>query len=177
MEKWIFASIFAFFCLLSCSNNTYYRELQAEKEMIDDYIKREGINIIYEEPNTDVWPEKDYLQIADYCYFHLTKRGNKTGDTLRLNTTTVLLRYKRYTLEIDADTISYWTPNDGPSPIEFRYCASASSMVSYGWLLSIGVMKYNDSEGKLICPSKLGFEDDQSDVTPYGYDLKMKIKH
>lgn len=176
MKKFVLG-ILSVIGLISCSNTTYYRELQTEKNLIDDYIKRQGINIIYEEPTTDVWPENDYLQIADYCYFHLTKRGDKTGDTLRLNTTTVLLRYKRYTLDAEPDTIFYWTANDAPSPIEFKYCSSATSVVSYGWLLAIAELRYNEAEGKLICPSKLGFDNDQSDVIPYGYDLKLKIKH
>ena len=30
--------------------------------------------------------------------------------------------------------------------------------------------------GKIICPSKLGFTDQNNNVIPYGYDMKIQIK-
>ena len=45
-----------------------------------------------------------------------------------------------------------------------------------GWQVALKYMKYTDSECKIICPSKLGFSNENSAVIPYGYDLKIKIK-
>jgi hypothetical protein len=45
-----------------------------------------------------------------------------------------------------------------------------------GWQVALKYMKYTDSQCKIICPSKMGFSEENSAVTPYGYDLKIKIK-
>jgi hypothetical protein len=37
-------------------------------------------------------------------------------------------------------------------------------------------MKYTDSQCEIIVPSKLGFVDDQTTVTPYVYILKIKVR-
>ena len=170
-----------------CSANSYSSDLKAEKKLIADYIAREGINVIYELPADDaVWGEKDYYQVNgyDYLYFHLTHRGtpfhiNEAGDTVRtdsiLATETVVMRYKKYTLTLNADTADYWTTLNSAYPLEFIYLTDYTTAPK-AWHVAVGLMKYSDSECKIICPSKLGFTEDGNSVTPYGYDLKMKIK-
>jgi hypothetical protein len=37
-------------------------------------------------------------------------------------------------------------------------------------------MKRNDTQAKIIVPSKLGFSTNLTSVTPMGYDLKIKIE-
>ena len=78
--------------MMSCSSNTYARQLRAEKKLIEDYIKRNGIQVIYKEP--EVWGEKDYLKVEGYdnFYFHLVDRG--TTDTVDVKAADrVLVRY------------------------------------------------------------------------------------
>ena len=53
--------------LTSCNANSYSSELKAEKQLIEDYIARENINVIYEMPENDAdWGEKDYYQVNGY---------------------------------------------------------------------------------------------------------------
>ena len=170
-----------------CSSNSYSSDLKAEKKLIANYIAREGIHVIYELPEDDAaWGEKDYYQVNgyDYLYFHLTRRGtpyhiNDSGDTIRTDsiiaTETVVMRYKKYTLGLNADTADYWTTLNSAYPLEFTYLTDYTT-APRAWHVAVGLMKYSDSECKIICPSKLGFTEDGNTVTPYGYDLKMKIK-
>lgn len=158
---------------VSCNNNSYSKQLKAEKKLIAAYIERNNINIIESEPEDGVWGEKDYLEIDDYLYFHLVSRGDTTHEIQVRDE--VLLRYKRYTLDENADTLSCWTTNEAASPVQFQYGVTSSSACS-GWQEAVKYMKYHKSEAKIICPSKLGFTDEQSSVTPYGYDLFIMKK-
>ena len=161
---------------VSCntSETAYANQLKKEKKLIADYIARNNIKIIYEAPDYDKWKADEYLEVADYCYFNLTQMGDTTLAEIEEGDE-VLMRYRRYTLGIPSDTTSYWTSNDSSHPAEFQYAVSSSSACS-GWHLALAVMRYSGAEGKLICPSKLGFDTDASNVIPYGYDLKMKIR-
>lgn len=163
--------------LCSCKDNssTYSSDLKKEKALINEYIKREGINIINEEPT--VWGEKDYLAIEgyDYFYYHLSHQGDtnslavKDGDQ-------IVLRYRQFSLDAYADTISYWTTDDGGYPVEFRYMNISDTKACTAWHLAIKQMKYSGSECRIICPSKLGFSNANYSVIPYVFDLSFKIK-
>lgn len=162
--------------LASCTSATAYStQLKNEKKLIADYIKRNHITIIYEEPAYDQWKENEYLELDDYCYFHLTQMGDTTTDSLEVGQT-ALIRYRRYTLNANPDTVSYWTSNDSSSPIEIQF-GTGSSASCTAWELALLQMRYTGAQGKLICPSKLGFNADATSVTPYGYDLKLKIRN
>lgn len=162
----------------SCDNaQVYGNQLQDEKELIKSYIKRNNINIIKAEPVDslgEVWGENDYLEIDDYLYFHLVSAGDTDSEPLAYRDY-ISLRYRRYTLDIEADTVSAWNTNDSARPVEFQAGVSSDATCE-GWMLAIAYMKYNNSECKLICPSKLGFTDDSNNVIPYVYDLKIKVR-
>lgn len=164
----------AAFVMVSCNGTSYSNQLKDEKKLIADFIKRQGINIIYEEPEYDKWGEHDYLEVADYCYFHLSHMGDTTTAPVETKDN-VNVRYRKYTLTVKSDTVSYWNTNEMAYPIEFQYNVSSTSACT-AWHYAIAKMKYSGSEGVVICPSKLGFENDASSVTPYGYDLKMQIR-
>lgn len=160
--------------LSGCRGNSYSNQLRSEKKVIDEYIKLHKLNIIHEEPDYEKWGANDYLEIGDYCYFHLTVMGDTTTETVETKDK-INLRYKKYGLKPNSDTLSYWNTNELPEPIEFQYNVSSSAACT-GWHKAIEKMKYSGSEGVLICPSKLGFQNDASTVTPYGYILKIQIR-
>lgn len=166
-------------CLLailnSCNSNSYANSLKEEKQLIADYIKRQHINIIHEEPENGVWGENDYLEIGENCYFHLTNPGDTEGDSIAYKDK-ILLRYRQYTLDVYPQLIkSCWTTNEAANPVIFQNGVSSNETCT-AWLLAIAHLKYNAAEGKLICPSKLGFTEDNNKVTPYGYDMKIQIR-
>ena len=162
------------FILIGCNNNTYSDDLKAEEELIESFIKRQGIKVVTEEPTE--WTENLYWKLPDYdnFYFHLTERGDTTLAELEAKDK-VLLRYRQYTLDAYADTISYWTTLDSPNPVEIQYLVQSSVSCS-GWQIALQHMKYSGAQCKIICPSKLGFSDQNSYVIPYGYDMKIQIK-
>lgn len=172
----------------SCDQNTYSGQREQENKLIENFFKRNGFNIITEEPKDDIWGEKDYLKVPGYddFYFHLTSRGdsiridsiNGIADTIDLMVVpndVIVLRYKRFELTENADTLSYWTTLDQAYPFEFHY-GNLAECEATGWHLAIKLMKYPNSECTIIQPSKMGFAAEGVSVTPYGYIMKFKVK-
>lgn len=173
-----------------CTQNTYSRLRDKEDKLIANYIRRNGLNILKEEPAADyVWGEKDFLLVPGYdnYYFHLRHRGDSVRidsispdriDTVDLTiepNALIVLRYKQFALTENADTLSYWTTLDQAYPYEFHY-GNMADCEAAGWHLAVRYMKYPDSECEIIQPSKMGFSTEQNSVTPYGYIMKIKVK-
>ena len=182
MKKHIFLFAIIIAALASCNKTTTYsRQLDAEKQLIKDFIARNNINVLTAWPDSDyVWAENDYLQVPneDYFYFHLVNRGDMQADTIG-NTDEVIFRFRKYTLEQYADTISYWSTMDGANPVTMsisNYATSewTSMCACEGVVKALKFMNRKNAEAKIICPSKMGIETDSYTVTPYGYDLKIK---
>lgn len=171
---------FIYICMLlvlvaGCKNKNVYKDLLKEEEqLIESYIKRNSITVVDEMP--EEWGTNVYWKVPDYdnFYFHLVAPGD-TAQREVANNDIVLLRCKQYGLEAYNDTIYNWTTLDSPEPIKLQYMVASSNSCT-GWQLAIKYMKHTGAECKIICPSKLGFEEANSSVTPYGYDLKIKIK-
>ena len=174
------------FALMSCSGNSYSSQRNEEDKLIKNYISRNNINVLMDEPADDyTWAENDYLLVPDKdnFYFHLRNRGDslfiEDGDTIKIDAIepleTVVMRYKKFALTENADTLSYWTTLDQAYPMEFQY-GNTTQCEATGWHIAVKYMKYTNAECQIICPSKLGFSADGSSVTPYCYILKMKIK-
>ena len=164
----------------SCKSNIYSEQLKAERALIENYIARQGIVVVDTLPADDKWGEKVYYRVPDYdnFYFHMVELGDTLSSAEEAEIVakeTVLLRYKRYTLEEYPDTIYNWGTMDSADPIKLQYMVSSETSCT-GWQVALKYMRYSDSQCKIICPSKMGFSDENSSVTPYGYDLKIKIK-
>ncbi len=164
----------------SCNNTkTYAEQLNDEKILIADYIKRNKIQVVKTYPADSVWTDKDgndiyYLTPASGLYIHMINYGDlKSSDTLALKDI-VVPRYKQYTLGLDSVIISNWSTIDFPRPNVFVYGDLAQTCQAFQEAASY--LKRNDTEAKLIVPSKLGFNDNLTSVTPLGYDLKIKIQ-
>ena len=162
------------FVLIGCNNNTYSDDLKEEQKLIENFIQRQGIQVVTEEPTE--WGDKVYWKLPDYdnYYFHLVQQGDTASAELEAKDK-VLLRYRQYTLEAYADTVSFWTTLDSPNPVELQYMVSSDASCT-GWQIALQYMKYSGAECKIICPSKLGFTDQNSNVIPFGYDMKIQIK-
>ena len=163
-----------------CNSNIYSEQLKKERKLIESYIARHGLIIVDTLPADDQWDEKTYYRVPDYdnFYFHMVELGDTLSSAEEAEIEsgeTVLLRYKRYTLNEYPDTIYNWTTMDGSEPIKLQYMVSSETSCT-GWQVALKYMRYSDSQCKIICPSKMGFSDENSSVTPYGYDLKIKIK-
>ena len=188
MKKLFFCVLSASALLLSgCTGTTYSDLRKKEDKLIANYISRNNLNILTEEPAGDyVWGEKDYLKVPGYdnIYFHLIERGDsvyidpidssRTDLTIAANDL-IVVRFKQFALTENADTINCWTTLDQAYPYEFHYMNSGDCE-AVGWHLAVRYMKYPDSQCAIIQPSKLGFSSEQNSVTPYGYIMKIKVK-
>lgn len=164
--------------LSSCKdrNNIYSDLLKEERALITQYITTHNIAVDESMEMPSSWQKdgKDvYWKIPDYddFYFHLVSAGDTTLDEVTQGKN-VLLRFKRYTLDAYADTLFNWTTLDNPEPVKFQYMIDSEYSCT-GWQLAIKYMKHKGAQSKIICPHRLGFEEEQSSVTPYGYDLKI----
>ena len=169
------ASIFASSC---SSTKTYSQLLNDEKDLMDGFIKRNNILVVSGTPDKyTIWQKNGqdiYLLTPNGLYFHMINTGDTVpNDTLEYRNT-VVPRFKQYTLGLPSDTISNWTTIDFPYPSDFIYGDLTQSCKAFQEAASY--LKRNNSEGKLIVPSKLGFNADMMSVTPYGYDLKIKFQ-
>ena len=191
MKKSILLSLVSLIIIASgCSSNTYSRLRDQEDRLIANYISRNNLQILKEEPSIDhVWGEKEYYKVTgvDNFYFHLISRGDSVRydtisptkiDTVDLDiipNDLIVARYKKFGLTENADTLSYWSALDQSYPYEFHY-TNLSECEATAWHLAIRLMKYPESVCEIIVPSKLGFNAEQSSVTPYVYILKIKVK-
>lgn len=161
----------------SCNGNGYSNELEEEEQLIEEFIARQGIIVVTEEPvSMEEWGEKVYWKLPDYdnFYFHLVERGDTTKAELEAKDN-VLLRYIQYTLEAYADTMRFWNSDDQPEPTRLQYLVATDASCT-GWQIALEHLKYSGAQCKIICPSKLGFSEHNTTVTPYGYDMKIQIK-
>lgn len=164
-----------------CNSNTYSRLRDKEDKLIKNYLSRNNINILTEEPDEDyVWGEKDYYKVSGYddLYFHLCKQGDTTY-TVKVNDV-IVARYKKFELTEDPDTVSYWTTLDQAHPYEFYYGITSGTSDGYtsicesiGWHEAVRLMKHPRAECEVIVPSKQGFSDDETSVTPYVYIIRI----
>ena len=184
---------------ISCAGNTYSALRQQEARLIANYLSRNALNVLTADPDIDyVWGEKDYYKVPGYdnLYFHLISRGdstrvdsisptvNDTVDLTIIRNDVIIARYKKFALTEGADTLSYWTTLDQAYPYEFIYAVTSGTSSGYtqicesvGWHVAVGLMKYPESSCEVIVPSKLGFMNDETSVTPYVYILKIKVKN
>lgn len=159
--------------LIACSN-TYSNALQEEETLIKNFIERQGIEVVTDKPTE--WKDNVYWKVPNYdnYYFHLVAVGDTTKPAME-EKDIVLLRYIQYTLDAYADTMRFWNSDDQPEPTNLQYKVSTESSC-IGWQIALEHMQYSGAECKIICPSKLGFIEQNSNVIPLGYDMKIKIK-
>lgn len=184
---YIFALLLGLTLLTGCRQSTAYStQLKAEKALMNEYIKRNGLEIVDTMPSVEAFMKNSKLYYAvqgyDRLYYHLDHMGDSVkvlGDsTYEIEPVrrgdVVVMRYKQFTLTQVADTADYWSTLNAPYPTEFRYMVDNSSCRA--WHIAVDLMKYSESECTILVPSKLGDELAQNSVTPYGYKLRMQIK-
>lgn len=178
MKKIVFMMLIGVSLLAAgCASNAYSNQRRQEDKLIANYLSRNKLIILKDLPPENYeWGEKEYYQIpgVDDLYFHLINRGDTSGYSVVTNDL-IIARYKKFALTENADTLSYWTTLDQAYPMEF-HLDNINECEAAGWHRAIRLMKYSDAIAEIIVPSKQGFIDDQTSVTPYVYILKIKIK-
>lgn len=166
--------------IASCTGTSYSKLRKEERQLINDYISRNGYEITHELPPDSVFLQNKNLYYCMYnanygddLYYRLEKLGDTTSAAVKPSQR-VNMRYMEYKLTIPSDTISNWTTLNGANPVEFLYLTDYTS-APVAWHLAVSLMQYSGSECKIICPSKLNNVSAQYSVTPYGYTLQLKF--
>jgi len=160
----------------SCSSDETYEDLlNAEKELISNYIEQNNINVIETLPTNNNWGANDYYKTSDGFYIHIVDTGEigaevKTGQK-------VMARYYKISLQTPPDTVRRnWTTSESAYPEEIVFdLITENPIPSKGIQKAISIMKRHNSAAKIIVPSKLGTTEDKDAVIPYFYDLKIKL--
>lgn len=162
------------FLIVSCAgSDTYEKQLEAEKELVSDFIKRNNINVITTLPANNSWGPNDYYKTDDDFYIHIVDTGEI--NTQVISGQLVLARYIKSTLDANPEiVINKWTTSDSPYPEDITYNLSSKSP-SPGFQLAISIMKRHNSEATFILPSKLGTSVDADAVIPYFYHAKIQL--
>ena len=164
----------------SCADSTTYaQQLKAEKDKIAAYIALYNINVVSQFPIDKKWSKdgKDiYVLTESGLYFHMVDSGEvSTKDTIEVGDK-VTPRYKEYTM--DNPTLlntSNWSTLDYTYPPAFIFGNAATKYT--GFQEAAAYMKRNNSEARIIVPSKIGFYySDLTAATPYYYWIKIKIQ-
>lgn len=156
-------------------DSVYSVQRKAEKKLIEEYIKRKNIKVLDAFPADNQFADNEFVRTESGLYFQLVDEGS--GQDTIAYSDRVSLRYKRWQLDdlSYVDTTSNWTTDYSRNPIEFQYGISSDASCE-AWQEAVGYMKRNNSHAKLIVESKLGFSDDENSVTPYAYEIKIKIQ-
>ena len=161
------------FLITSCGEQTTYaEELKAEQKLIEDFIERHNIHVLHSWPKDSVFMENEYVLLNNGIYFQLQDKGTGT-DTARYGKDIILVRYQRYTLNQYADTTSYMQLD---YPVSFKFGDYADKSACSAFHEAVYYMKRTNAQARMIVPSKMGFSSDLRPATPYGYDLKIRIK-
>lgn len=174
----IIFAILATLVISSCtSDTTYAKLLDDESALISSFIKRNNIKVVSSFPAKDKWVDDGrdiYVLTTSGLYFHLINGGDTTSTDTLEQYDKVIPRYLQYTLEATADTISNWSTIDFPEPSYFSYLDYTESCTAFHEAASY--MMRNETEAKIIVPSKISFSTYLNSVTPLGFHIKMKIQ-
>lgn len=161
--------IFLALTLGSCESQTNYsKQLEAEEQLIDEWIKRNGIVLLDSFPEDSLFEENEMYHYPEGIYYQLLEKGD--GDVMEEGNV-IILRYRCSTLDENSIVEDYWTTMDRPYPNEIIYGSSVNSCK--GWTKAFELMKRSGAHARIIVPSKLGFDD--SEVVPYLYEMKIKV--
>ncbi len=166
--------------LVSCTDTVTYADSVAdENSLIADYIKRKNIKVISTFPaDKAIWNQNEYVLTASGLYFHLEKVGGTVVDTSTIKRFDLVgTRYEAYTLTAIPDTtVSNLSTSAFPNPPAFVFGSGSYTNVCAAFNEAASYMKRNDSEARLIVPSKIGFSADVQAVKPMCYLLRIKFQ-
>lgn len=168
--------------LVSCeSSSNYSVKIEAQKQMIRDYIAANNIEILREYPEDSIFAPNQYLwEHDDSILFRLDHRG--VGDPIEIGDR-VNVRWVQYSLET-GDSVSYWTTIDMPYPLELVYNPeltqynidrqNRSNSDCIGWQSAMRLMGRSEAIADIIVPSPIGLKDAFNAIKAYRYKFTFK---
>ncbi len=175
----IILSLFILIFTTACDNRKSYSELQDEEQaVIQDYIQKNNYQVVNNEPKANEYGTNVFYKTPSGIYFHLINEGEMT-DSVR-NNITVGYRFIEYNLDAQNTVrLKNWEVRDFNDPVSFIYGTSnATTSLGLGLHEAIGLMKYKNSEAKVIVPAFLNtssYSENIDKLTPVIYHLKITV--
>ena len=163
---------------VSCSGDprTYARQIDEERALIDDFIRRQGIQTTNTMPHDTVFRNNPNLFFRSSSgLLYRLERPNappSPADTI-IRGVSVNFFYIEYTLTERSDTADFRSPQSFPFGNTFIFGGGPTMSTSTAFIEAFGYMKRSGTKARLIVPHRIGFNTGL--VRPFGYDLEIKF--
>jgi len=161
----------------SCGDaNTYAKEIERERALINDFIRRQGIETTRRMPT-----ESEFLANPNLFYhsesglfYRLEQPTNRPlSDTIQPGDRLLITaRWIQYTLSARPDTMDFRSPQVFPGGFSFQF--GGQSNAPHAFVEAVGYMRGSGARARLIVPHRIGFN--PTIVTPYGFDLEIQFR-
>ena len=172
----LFFSIF--FASCGGDSRTYARQIDEERALIDNFIKRQGIVITNTMPHDSVFlaegNENLFFRSSSGLLYRLEEPNSPPSppDTI-IRGVSVNFFYIEYTLTERSDTADFRSPQSFPFGNTFIFGGGPTMSTSTAFIEAFGYMKRSGTKARLIVPHRIGFNTGL--VRPFGYDLEIKF--
>ena len=151
-------------------------EIEAEKALINDFIRRQGIEITNRMPSDSEFLANPNLfyHSSSGLFYRLEQPSNRPdSDTIvpddRLQ---IIARWIQYTLTTRPDTMDFRSPQAFPHGFSFAFPEPSTAPPAF--LEAVRYMRGSGARARLIVPHHIGFN--PTVVTPYGFDIEISFR-
>ena len=168
-----------FFVSCGGDSRTYARQIDEERALIDDFIRRQGIQVTSRMPSDSAFlapgNENLFFRSSSGLLYRLERPNSPPSptDTI-IRGVTVFMRYIEYTLTERSDTADFRSPQAFPFDNSHIFGNGPTPSTPAAFIEAIGYMKRSGTKARLIVPHRIGRN--PTLVRPYGYDLEITFR-
>ena len=168
-----------FFISCGADSRTYARQIDGERALIDDFIRRQGIQVTSRMPSDSefLYNPNLFFRSSSGLLYRLERKSDpevSPQDTI-IDGVRVFMRWIEYTLTERSDTADFRSPQVFPFDNSFIFNRGAATpSVPVAFIEAIGYMKRSGTKARLIVPHRIG--SNPMLVRPLGYDLEITFR-
>jgi|GEM_PF-4271678 len=169
-----------FFVSCNGDSRTYARQIDEERALIDDFIRRQGIQVTNRMPSDSAFLDNPNLFFRSSSgLLYRLERASTRPDSINppiVDGVRVFMRYIEYTLIERSDTSDFRSPQAFPFDNSFVFFRGGRPTPSApaAFIEAIGYMQRSGTKARLIVPHRIG--KNPTLVRPYGYDLEITFR-
>ena len=167
---------------ISCNRaDTYAREIERERVLINDFIRRHNIETTSTMPGSMSDMAEMFRNNPNLFYrstngllFRLERPTNRPlSDTIQPHDRLLITaRFIEYTLTARADTADFRSMDRFPSGFQFYFGTQTNA--PHAFIQAVGYMRGSGAKARIIVPHRIGFQ--PTIVTPFGYDIEIQFR-
>jgi hypothetical protein len=164
--------------MTSCGDaQTYARELERERALIDDFISRQNITVVNRMPTEEEFLADTtlFFRSSSGLFFRLDEPTNRPlsdtivpGDRLL-----IYARWIEYTLTTRPDTMDFRSMPNFPHGFTFSNVPPSTAPAAF--LEAVRYMRGSGARARLIVPHRIGWNPLGAAI-PFGYDLEIRFR-